>query len=169
MRTVLGLYNETRDLDMLRNSILLPQSVYIENQRDFFSRIQGAGIYGEIPAGPAGRFTYQLMVGTLNIDEDGGVARQIEDSGMFEIRNFSDGTAYNGSVQWYPPLEGLRFGVTGFKTTDSTSEMSLLVPMGPGVPAGTTFESDLDDLYNIVFSVEYTWENLIVAAEYMDM
>ena len=36
-----GLYNETRDIDMLRTSILLPQGVYNENFRDALTGIQG--------------------------------------------------------------------------------------------------------------------------------
>jgi len=37
-----GLYNEGRDVDMLRTSIFLPQSVYNEKQRDFILAYEGA-------------------------------------------------------------------------------------------------------------------------------
>jgi hypothetical protein len=41
IRQAHGLYNETREIDMLRTAILLPEGVYAENTRDFFSRLQG--------------------------------------------------------------------------------------------------------------------------------
>ncbi|RLC03008.1 MAG: hypothetical protein DRI57_29555, partial [Deltaproteobacteria bacterium] len=39
IKVVYGLYNETRDMDMLRASVMLPQSVYTELWRDRLSSI----------------------------------------------------------------------------------------------------------------------------------
>ena len=44
-----GLYNEGRDVDMLRTCIFLPQSIYNERMRDFILAYEGAGAYGNFP------------------------------------------------------------------------------------------------------------------------
>ena len=79
-----GLYNETRDMDMLRTSIFLPQSVYFEVYRDTMSSINGVGVYGDIPTGVAGMFSYYLLVGTSDVDGDDsvGAVRQFDSSGI---------------------------------------------------------------------------------------
>lgn len=169
MRLPLGLYNETRDLDFLRTSILLPQSVYNENLRDFFSRLRGVGLYGNIPLKAAGDLGYQAMVGTVDIDSDGGVARSSESSGLVEFIEADVGTVYNGSLQWYTPIEGLRAGVSCFYNSDVETEIKVTVPMGPGMPTEITATDEQDEFYVYVLSAEYTWEHLVVAAEYMEM
>lgn len=84
-----GLYNETRDIDMLRTSIFLPQSVYNESWRESTSSIQGAGIYGEIPAGFLGSFSYGGQYGSLNMPKDGGAAKLAEDQWPLKTRDIS--------------------------------------------------------------------------------
>lgn len=169
MRITHGFYNETRDIDMLRTAILLPQSVYPENTRDFFSRIQGAGIYGDILMGRGGSLSYQLMAGTLNIDEDGGVARGIESVGIFEVTDFDEGLVYNAGLQWHTPLTGLRIGLTGLKMTDLETETKTTVPMGPFLPAGTKLINELDNFWAYVFSLEYVWNDFVFSTEYFEM
>ncbi|HLP48957.1 MAG TPA: hypothetical protein VK469_23655, partial [Candidatus Kapabacteria bacterium] len=41
-----GFYNKTRDIDMLRTFILLPQSIYPEIYRDTATSMKGIGLYG---------------------------------------------------------------------------------------------------------------------------
>lgn len=197
MRIPLGLYNETRDLDFLRTSILLPQSVYNENLRDYFSRIRGVGLYGQIPLNAAGALGYNLMVGTADIDPDGGVARSVETSGRMAYIDGDVGTIYNGSLQWQTPLEGLSIQFTHNYKTDTETEVELLAPAGsdmpPGaqmppdvgqdsgmpegpdmpdgtsMPSGMVFVDHLDKFEIHVLSAEYSWNDLVVAAEYMKM
>ncbi len=169
MRGVLGLYNEIRDFDMLRTSILLPQSVYNEYQRDFFSRIKGVGLYGDISLEKFGVISYQAMVGTGEIDEDGGIALQAESSGFLEFVDSDLGTVYNGGIQWHFPEAGIRFGITGYKTTDNETDIRLTIPLGPNVPPGLPAKDVLDEFYTVVYSVEFIYENLILAVEHMDM
>jgi len=79
MKMVNGLYNETRDIDMIRTNIFLPQSVYNEAWRESSTLIQGMGIYGEVPMGPAGSLSYDGQYGTVSIAPDKGAARLAED------------------------------------------------------------------------------------------
>ncbi len=66
-----GLYNQTRDVDMLRTSVLLPQSVYAEKDRDLLIAFEGVGLYGNVVLGSWGDFDYELSFGSLNLPEDG--------------------------------------------------------------------------------------------------
>jgi hypothetical protein len=69
IKTPLALYNEIRDVDALRTFILLPQSVYDENVRDFSFAFQGAALYGNIGLGKLGELEYNLYSGTFNIPD----------------------------------------------------------------------------------------------------
>lgn len=134
-----GLYNEGRDVDMLRTSIFLPQSIYNEKMRDFILAYEGAGAYGNFDMHGVGELDYHVYVGTLNVpdtstgfwtdifsstaqdlepivglvvdDEYGNPAGTAEAS----FRSMDDvGVTfpwiYGGAVNWYTPLTGLRLG-----------------------------------------------------------
>jgi hypothetical protein len=161
-----GFYNETRDIDALRTNILLPQSVYNDLQRDTLVAIQGAGIYGEIPVGVFGDLSYQLQIGTFDVDSDSGIAKVTEalGRGVFEVEKFNIDTAYDGSLQWSTPLDGLRVGGS-YLTLSLDSDIRTNYPFGP-LPAGSSLVADFNDITNYVASAEYTWNDLVLAAEY---
>ncbi|MBN2103190.1 hypothetical protein JW835_04030 [bacterium] len=69
IKTPLALYDEIRDVDALRTFILLPQSVYDENVRDFSFAFQGAALYGNYQMGIMGDLDYNLYMGTFNIPD----------------------------------------------------------------------------------------------------
>lgn len=167
IRQAHGLYNETRDIDMLRTAILLPQSVYVENDRDFLSRIQGGSLYGEIPLSVAGSLGYTFLIGTKNIDEDGTISKWAEASGIYKVTGYNEGTFYNGSLLWHTPLTGLKIGATFLKTNDFEMNVKTTIPLGPSNPVGTDWKVDFVEFYEYVFSVEYIRNNLSVAAEHI--
>ncbi|SCY87370.1 hypothetical protein [Desulfoluna spongiiphila] len=114
-----GLYNTSRDVDMLRTSVLLPQSVYNEGWRDSINALNGFEYYGYAPAGKVGSFEYHLMGGVNQFDDDGPEMRLLEDQfpiylGVDVSNNEVDRT-YVGSVLWETPLDGLSFGVSGWE------------------------------------------------------
>jgi len=76
-----GFYNETRDIDMLRVPILLPQNLYQEQVRDAQIAMKGVGIYGKTPYWPIGAFAYQLLAGTVDIAPDSGPAKNASAQG----------------------------------------------------------------------------------------
>jgi hypothetical protein len=155
-----GFYNETRDVDSLRTCIILPQSVYDEANRDTMVALQGAGLYGDVPI-HWGTLSYQLQLGTINIDNDGGTAKIIQSltGGLFQMDSMDVDDVYVGSLQWATPLEGLRLGVS----TMNTSGMADLKNA-----VGATFVYNMQDITITVFSAEYTRGNLILAAEHSE-
>jgi hypothetical protein len=66
VKIALGLYNETRDVDAVRTSIMLPNAIYVEQNRDVYAGIKGVGAYGELPGG----FSYQLAYGVGGVSEE---------------------------------------------------------------------------------------------------
>src|SRR5690349_11188782 len=63
-----GLYNDTSDIDAARTAILLPQSVYPTQDRDFLLAQTGAELYGEYELGRAGSVEYRVYGGTIFLD-----------------------------------------------------------------------------------------------------
>lgn len=136
-----GFYNEGRDVDMLRTSIFLPQSIYTERQRDFVLAYEGAGVYGNFDLQDGGALDYHIYGGTLNVPDatvgfwgdlyrEGGrsaapLAGLIVDweygnppgTAEASFASLDDPTVtfpwiFGGAVIWSTPLDGLRFGST---------------------------------------------------------
>jgi hypothetical protein len=176
MKVPLGLYNETRDFDMLRTSVLLPQSFYQETFREVTTAIMGVGLYGHLPADMVGSFDYQVQYGTFNIDKDSGVSRGPEASGFLEVTDYEVESEFFAAVTWNTPLEGLRVASSIAKydlTMNMRTTMDLSFgpppPMGPPpLPAGTTSSTETEGRH-YTFSAEYTWEDLVLAAEYINL
>jgi hypothetical protein len=165
-----GLYSESRDQDMVRNSILLPQSVYPEMQRDYYTRMWGGGIYGNAYFDSVGNFSYKLLVGAYNPDPDrSGLAVEIEDGGFFGVESFNhgEGIQYSGGLVWDTPLEGLRVGATGWFMKGIGADLVILEDLFPGSESQVGSVANIDvDRWATVYSIEYTWQYLRVTAEY---
>lgn len=160
-----GLYNEIRDQDMLRTSVLLPQSVYPEMVRDYYTRMWGCGIYGNIFANNMGNISYKLMVGTYNPDtENSGLTVLVEGGGLIRVEEFDHGTQYAAGLVWDTPLSGLRVGATGWLMNEAGARFHMLADWG-SIPGGTTTEYEVKR-WATVYSIEYIWRNLRLTTEY---
>ncbi len=93
VKKAMGLYNQLRDIDVARTSVLLPTSIYPESLRSQQLSIVGGSIFGVIPGG----FEYQAQFGTLDPD----VANKVAD----EIQLGNSATL---SLSWNTPVDGLR-------------------------------------------------------------
>lgn len=162
-----GLYNRKRDADMLRTSILLPQSVYNEGSRAFVVAFYGVDLYGNKNFGPFGSIDYELFGGTVEIPSDIQFLSE-----FFEMLKYSSPVVYNnlvasgmdvssikvgvkhiegGMLVWNTPLSGLRLSVT-----DLLGEM--YYKLGP-----MTNTSDISEFS--VMSTEYDFDNFTLSAE----
>ncbi len=134
-----GFYNEGRDIDILRTSIFLPESVYNEKMRDLLLAYEGAGAYGSFNLGKGGELDYHLYGGTLNVtdstkgvwdrsirvgaeslavqlglenDEANGLAPGSTEVVYQDVTN-SEVTfpwIWGGSLVWNTPMDGFRIG-----------------------------------------------------------
>jgi hypothetical protein len=110
-----GLYNDSRDIDMVRPWVLLPQGCYLEYFRDPGLSLDGAGLYGTLPAGAAGGFSYEIQYGSqeINEDRDGVMTRYVEDVTTFlpDVTDEYDvDNRWAVNLEWASPLKGLLFG-----------------------------------------------------------
>lgn len=140
-----GLYNEVSDYDAGRLPVLLPQSVYPTNVRDFLLALTGFQLFGYLGIGELGALDYSLHGGTLFIDTSESAADVSLDVPY----------AFGARVMWDTPVTGLRAGgsvLSGLLTTSFTV-------------AGAPLSLDLSALL-WVGSIEYIRGRGQLAAEY---
>jgi hypothetical protein len=163
-----GFYNQTRDVDFLRSSILLPQGIYSENMREILVSYQGGSIYGNILLGGFGNCDYELFTGTSNLDNSSpfvvdfvgtfasAVAAALSISPVVTNIDASFDETIGGAIRWNTSIDGLRFGVTNFVADiEATSTLS-----------AATFIMDIQVKEYSVLSAEYIWNKLMINAEY---
>ncbi|MBI9091566.1 MAG: porin [Desulfobacterium sp.] len=155
----LGFYNETRDIDMLRTNVVMPQSVYGDLLRDTVIAANGVGIYGNINLYTMGSLDYQLVAGSMNIDNENGFEKYFtaRSKGVFIINGRSDSDiTYAGGLRWNTPLEGMTLGASAISNTIDSP-----IKLGGVLEAKNSAD-------NFIYTVgaEYIWEDLTIAAEY---
>jgi hypothetical protein len=146
-----GLYNETNDIDITRASILLPQSVYPTDQRDYLLSQTGFDLYGYIDLASAGSLDYRAYRGTLQIDAAStvGLPYQIATSDVPFI--------HGARLIWESPGRGLRVGAT-YQSLQLNSDLYIPTLL-------TTIATTLKVTMG-VGSVELTTQDFQFAAEY---
>lgn len=165
-----GLYNEIRDMDLLRPNILYPYGVYNESWRDVTSSITGVGIYGNIPIGFLGKLRYMAQDGVNNITPGSGASDLLEDQVAEAIPGSQSSVKkahlehlYNACCFWETPfsIDGLKIGFSGFDLyfeaiTDITFSSIGLYDQVLSVDNNT-----------ICFSLEYVFGDFTFASEYI--
>lgn len=155
-----GLYNETRDVDAVRTSVLLNQAVYWDMLRDSHLATNGIGAYGNLDLYILGSLSWQLMGGSNNIPEDGGTAAAIiaiSPTSVPKIDQFQVGSSYCGALKWYTPLPGLILNLS-----DTSIDVDSKMKFG-----GLPFVLSYQPYRSSVYSLEYMWNDLIFVTEYM--
>jgi hypothetical protein len=72
VKTTLGLFNDTQDMEFLQTWALMPQSTYSLDQRGATISHDGGDIYGNIGAKKVGSFSYAVYGGFRPNDPNGG-------------------------------------------------------------------------------------------------
>ncbi len=182
-----GIYNQSRDVDAARTSILLPSCIYEEKFREAALTVKGASIYGSLP----GSIDYQLMYGVMTFPSEGGVEQGIEQMvPTIRIGSIDTEAEFNGEIIWNTPLDGVRIGYaySEFTFTLNINEsyisdpailayMQAAAEAAAGVPAGTYAGAFPANWYaaaaetvtkgdNYIVSLEYTYDNFLFAVEY---
>jgi hypothetical protein len=164
-----GLYNETRDVDMLRTTIFLPQSVYPEILREVDLSIEGYGAYGFVGLGDMGGISYQVLFGDNDIDPNEAASQAIQGTTATSTPVENDGIEIKDklifALVWDTPLSGLRMGATYDYTENLFAPAHFTA--GGMWDEGESSDTDFKKYSNVVVSAEYTIGSLIVAAEYI--
>jgi hypothetical protein len=157
-----GLYNEVNDIDAARVPILLPQSVYPTQNRDYLLAQTGGELYGLVPLSGAGDLEYRAYGGTIYLDVGNNPA----------IEKLSIPYVFGGRLMWQTPLEGLQLGGSlqklrldfRFRPDAATLEQ---LDMAGALP--TDFPGFVDIEFPILLwagSIEYSAHDFLLAAEY---
>lgn len=170
----MGLYNETRDSDFLRNMIFLPQSVYDDTRRDLYLSYVGGGLHGNVQLNGWGDFDYHLFAGETCFPEESVLAESNKRNIIARIdRNNSAITPnpaippayvssdresnelFGGSLVFNHTNDHLRLGATWMHAHNQ------VFVNGASSPA---LESEIHHKY--VLSLEYSWLDWILSGEY---
>lgn len=159
-----GLYNEFNDIDAGRTSVLLPQSVYPIQNRDFLLAQTGVELYGRLGLASAGSLEYRVYGGTVFFELEPAADSSLNDIAIPYLAG--------ARLLWETPLPGLRVGASlqtlrleGQLQFDGAAREALrmmynLGPMFDGA-IGVKLPASL-----WVGSAEYAWDDLLLAAEY---
>lgn len=169
IKNPIGLYGETLDVDLLRTFVVMPQTIYYDDMRDTYIATTGGEVYGSVPLGNAGNAAYRFLIGTVSPTTDDGTAmrlnsifgRSLPGNPVVKIDEINAKTVYSSSLEWNTPVQGLRLqgsyyvaGIDGH--ADSNSSASPL----------QSFTWGLHDYTRRIASIEYTWQDLVLAGEY---
>lgn len=195
LKSHIGLYNRGRDVDMLRTTVLLPQSVYDETTRDFAHAYNGFSLYGSPLVPVAGRFNFEAYLGTLPVRDPNSsfwqsnlrlvTNRMAFLQGMNLTTRITDMTVRyiaGGMLTWHAPVTGLRLGGNLIKgEIEGTAQLEGPVPLsealagsGLELPPGAASVSGIRSRpFSMVvgidqlltLSAEYSWRDLLLAAE----
>ncbi|MGB9491657.1 MAG: hypothetical protein WCA92_14445, partial [Terriglobales bacterium] len=111
VKTTLGLYNDTQDLDFLRTFALLPQSVYPMDLRDTAIAHLGGDLYGAVPLKrQLGAVSYTAYAGRRSDSIYSGFAYLLTQYQIY-LRSLS-GLQYGCDLRWETPLKGLLVGAS---------------------------------------------------------
>lgn len=109
VKTVMGLFNDSQDVDSVFLWTLLPQSSYPIDNEGFWLAHLGGEVYGYVPLGSGGKLRYDGYAGQSYLPLIGGYVKQIEDSGL-PFTTSPGGKTYGGDVRWETPWKGFLLG-----------------------------------------------------------
>jgi len=110
VKTVLGLYNDTQDMEFLHTWAILPQSMYPLDLRSATIAHVGADFYGDISLRRLGSLSYTAYVGFQPTDRYGGWFYGFKEYGINLTR--LNGRLEGGDLRWKTPLQGLLAGAS---------------------------------------------------------
>jgi hypothetical protein len=163
VKTALGLYTDTQDLDFLRVFALLPQSVYPTDLRDATIAHLGGDVYGNLSLKHRlGDLAYTAYAGHRSDSLHGGYVYLAGQYGLYY--SSYGGLQYGADLRWNTPLKGLLIGasrmnenITGQATAKNPSSL------GPAYfPESDHSKAD----WTNQFYGEYTMGKLRIDSEY---
>jgi hypothetical protein len=123
VKTALGLFTDTQDMEFLYTWAILPQGTYPLDLRSVSIAHIGGDVYGSVKVGKAGSVAYTGYLGVIQDDTKGGYRYGVEDAGLA----FKSGIKTKGGgfdTRWTTPVPGLVTGYS-FMQTKGTSDLTL--------------------------------------------
>lgn len=161
-----GLYNEINDIDVARVPILLPQSIYQIDHREFLYAQTGAELYGDVRLGPVGAVEYRLYGGTLSSELPNPPRPGVSTT------EASIPYLYGGRLIWATPLDGLSAGFSAQATRFDAGfsfdpAVQAVLEAAGALPAGLTYPLPVEfRVARWVASLQYSAYDWDISAEY---
>jgi hypothetical protein len=130
VKTAMGLYNDTQDMEFLHTWALLPQSVYPTDLRTTFIAHTGGDVYGQLSLKKAGRVDYTAYGGLRTYDSREGYYYYSLANG-FNILAIS-GHTEGFDLKWASPVKGLMLGSSWANLTTHRSGKWITGPFAGG-------------------------------------
>ena len=150
VKTVIGLDNDTQDLESLHTWALLPQSIYPLDLRGTRIAHVGGDFYGDINLQRLGSLAYTAWAGLILNDPNGGAA-------AYNSNQTRNARSEGGDLRWNTPLSGFLAGVSYI---NSVSRGMAIDTLGLPYTSRTRKEGTAQ------FYVQYVHNGLTLAAEY---
>jgi|HubBroStandDraft_1064217.scaffolds.fasta_scaffold00667_6 hypothetical protein len=163
VKTTLGLYTDTQDLDFLRVFALLPQSIYPTDLRDATIAHLGGDVYGNLPLPRRlGDLSYTAYAGHRTDSIYSGYPYYLSSFGA-QIKSYG-GLQYGGDLRWNTRLKGLLIGASRMNE-DMTGKGLAINPFSQGAGLVPYSEASKADWTNQFYG-EYTAGRLRIDSEY---
>ena len=166
-----GYYNSIRDFDMLRTSVFVPQSVYIEMLRDAVSFMKGVSLYGNISLGFWGALSYNGITGLPNVSKDTGYRSATEDFWSLynlQIKEMAVEHSHIVECQWESPVPGLMIGGDYYLLNDLTCEGPMGGDNGWADLKQVSYFKQISDITGYFLFFRYTVSNLTFMGEFWE-
>jgi hypothetical protein len=157
VKTPIGLYNETQDVDPAHLWVMLPQGIYPITSRNATLAHYGGVAYGTVPLGEAfGKVEYRAFLGERFLARNDGYLEPYKAAGI-TVPNGLKGQTVGGSLHWLTPVRGLMVGAS-----ESAGGFSGAIDSGPY--SGT---SNASGLRQTSYFGKLERGRLMVAGEYL--
>jgi hypothetical protein len=162
-----GIYNAIQSIDLARTSVLLPQGLYDARYRDFSGSIDGGSFYGDVGLGKGGDVSYEVYAGMVNLSQDGGISRLLQDSfnspytAYYQVNGFPE---VGAQLWWNTPLDGFRIGLAAYQAFGFSYDYAVYnqaYPLNNHLAPLTGYTDASDG----TLSLEYIWKNWTFQAE----
>jgi hypothetical protein len=147
IKTPLGLYNDSQDVDSLFLWVMLPQSMYPNDNRDYDLSERGGEVYGRASLGERmGTVRYHAHVGASVLDANGGYVQQLAQVGL-TFSSPPSGTVYGGDVAWVTPWRGITVGTSVMSDTLDATGPQGSMHLPPAVTSAYYAQWDIAKLH----------------------
>ena len=163
VKTTMGLYTDSQDLDFLRTFALLPQSVYPTDIRDATIAHLGGDIYGTVSLlHNLGALSYAAFAGHRSDSLYSGYEYLTSAYHLYYSRY--GGLQYGADLRWNTPLKGLLIGASRMNE-DLTGQGTFAGPTGSGIVVTPEADHSKTDWTNQFYG-QYTVGKLRIDSEY---
>lgn len=154
VKTALGLYNDTQDLDFLSTWALLPQGIYPIDVRSSTIAHEGVDLYGSIAPKRFGSLAYTLYFGYRPNDPSDGYVYGLHAYGIY-LDSWA-GETWGGDLRWTTPIPGFSAGAS----------LNDQRPHGDYLSGGTLVDYHTTEYQTTQFYAQYLFRGLHIDTEY---